>query len=96
MRNLLGGAEAAERWPIRSDFGGLVLLGAFLVVGAVIGTPLILLWILAMVLGRLLRNLSLRIRTKPVRDGEVVEMEGVAGFGVSDSGSVVEEATDKD
>jgi hypothetical protein len=83
MRNLWGGPEAAERWPIRSDLGAFPLLGAI----AVLCIPVILVFVVA---AGLWHGLCMCFCRKPLKraDAEAVEME--TGIGC-DSGNVIGE-----
>jgi hypothetical protein len=76
-RNLLGGPDAAERWPIRSDLGFIVLVGVLMV-------PLLLVALVVAVICNGLRmcvcgigkGLWRFISGRSLREIEVVEMEG--------------------
>ncbi|KAE9374901.1 hypothetical protein N431DRAFT_465126 [Stipitochalara longipes BDJ] len=84
MRNLLGGMEAAERWPIRPDLGVLVVLGATAVLLIVLSIPLLLLGLVAIGISKWLGILWLRIRRRPLKKDVEVEMEGGTDFDGSD------------
>ena len=82
VRNLWGGPEAAERWPIRSDLVGVILLGA-------LKAPFILVWLAAKGIGK---RLWMCFCGKPLKRGRGGGMER----GIScDSGNVTEEDGDE-
>ena len=86
-----GGEEAAEKWPIRTDLGGMALLGAFL-------GPIFLLVLLCMVIVVIpvviIKGIWARIRGKPVAvvDGSEAER----GLGCESSGSSVTQVESMD
>jgi hypothetical protein len=71
VRNLWGGPEAAERWPIKSWLGMAVLFGAAM-------APFLLVMILVMIIGMALRAC---VCGKPLIQTQAVEMESGIGFG---------------
>ena len=87
VRNLWGGEEVeevAEKWPIRTDFGGIIIAGSFM-------APFVLVFVVLMCVVRIpasiLKAVWVRIRGKRVNVVEVGEME--KGIGC-ESGSVTE------
>jgi hypothetical protein len=86
-RNLWGGPEAAERWPIRSDLGAFALFGAF----AVLCIPFILVLLVA---HGVWKGLCKCFCGKPLKraDAEAVEME----TGIGCDGSNVTEGVGGD
>jgi hypothetical protein len=91
VRNLWGGEEAAEKWPIRTDFGGMVILGALL--GPIFLLALICMVVIIIPVG-IIKGLWERIRGKPVAvvDGSETEK----GLGCESSSSSVDEVESMD
>ena len=85
MRNLWGSEEAAERWPIRTDFGGIILVGSAMV--PIMFTILVLMAIVAVPVG-MAKAAWVRIRGKRVNVVEAGEVE--MGIISCESGSVTE------
>jgi hypothetical protein len=83
VRNLWGGPEAAERWPIRSDLSVFLILGVMLV----LSIPLIL---VLLVVEGLCKRLWMLFCRKPLKRAEAEAVEMEAGIGC-DSGNVTEE-----
>ena len=71
VRNLWGGPEAAERWPITSYLGMAILFGAAM-------APFILVFVLVMVIWKVLQRC---VCGKPLIQAEAVELESGVGFG---------------
>jgi hypothetical protein len=90
VRNLWGGPEAAERWPIKSWLGMAILLGAAM-------APFLLVMILVMVIWMVLR---ICVCGKPLiqaqAQAQAVEMESGIGFdsGIEREGEEEEEDDD--
>ena len=83
LRNLLGGPESAERWPILPAIGLYVLLGAFIsplvILFAVVGLLVFLIVRLARFVVTGVKGGVLRLFCgKPSKKKELIEMEGGA------------------
>ena len=91
MRNLWGGEEAAEKWPIRTDLGGMVIVGALL--GPIFLLVFICMAVVIIPLG-IIKGFWQRIRGKPVAvvDGSEAEK----GLGCESSSSSVAEVESTD
>jgi hypothetical protein len=91
VRNLWGGEEAAEKWPIRTDLGGMALVGALL-------GPIFLLVLCCMAVViipvSIVKEIWQRVRGKPVIvvDGSEAEK----GVGCESSGSSVTQVESMD
>lgn len=72
MRNLWGSEEAAERWPIRTDFGGIILLGSAMV--PIMFTILVLMAMVAVPIS-MAKAAWMQIRGKRVNVVEAGEVE---------------------
>jgi hypothetical protein len=88
-RNLCGGEDAAKKWPIRSDLGGIILVGACIVSLGALAVPFMLVAVIIFGVARcVLRGLWCCGDGEPLDEVEAVEME--RGMSL-DGGSVTEE-----
>lgn len=91
VRNLWGGEEAAEKYPIRTDFGGLVVLAIFMVPCMLI---VLLFMAVVMIPTMVVKKIWTAVRGKPkvVVDGSEAER----GIGCESEGSSVTQVESMD
>jgi hypothetical protein len=86
LRNLWGGPEVAERWPIQHDIGLIIL--AVLLLGPFVLVMLVLFSLVGFVANRIGKGVSGFLCKKPLKEEEVIKAE--IGVG-RDSVNVTEE-----
>jgi hypothetical protein len=70
-RNLWGGEEAAEKWPIRTDYGGMIFLGCLLGPCVVVIVVVMAIVLIPVIIAKALWVLIQRKRVNVVEAGEV-------------------------